>query len=75
MDYKLYTFEPQGYGSDIFVTVAQSREEAYSKLNLHILEQYTTKFGSLRYEAYGWGTDYYKCTEHTLSKILNFETS
>jgi hypothetical protein len=74
-DLKLYSFEPSGHGSYIFVCIAETIEEAYSKLNQHILTNYTSKDGYLFYEAGGWGTDYYTCKEHELSTILNFQTS
>ncbi len=58
---KLYAFQPQGHGEQSFFTIAKSEEEAIKAVKKHIDTHYPK--GSLNeYDAYGFGTDYYKMT-------------
>jgi hypothetical protein len=58
---KLYAFKPDGYGQYSFFTIAKTEEEAIEAVNKHIDTHYR-KDGPLEYEAWDWGTDYYKMT-------------
>ena len=58
---KLYAFKPQGHGEQSFFTIAKSEEEAIKAVNKHIDTHYP-KGSPNEYDAYGFGTDYYKMT-------------
>ena len=58
---KLYAFQPQGHGEQSFFTIAKSEEEAIKAVTKYIDTHYP-KGSPNEYDAYGFGTDYYKMT-------------
>jgi hypothetical protein len=58
---KLYAFQPQGHGEQSFFTIAKSEEEAIKAVKKHIDTHYPEGSPN-EYDAYGFGTDYYKMT-------------
>lgn len=56
---ELYVFTPQGHGQLSFYVMANSTAEAWVNVEMYIKKNLIDEKGELKYEAQGWGTDYY----------------
>lgn len=67
---KLFSFCPKGHGGLSFFVVAKNEMEAFSKVDAHVKEHHFDEANKPKWEAQGWGTDYYVCEIADPSQII-----
>jgi len=71
---KLYAYQPKGHGEYSFFTIAESEEEAKKAVDKYIAETLTEN-ATVKYEARGWGTDYYRLTVLKAGQVIENDNS